>query len=77
MEATVKEVADQIAAEEDAAKKAALAVELAARQEKLDALMEQFAVSRRRPCPPVQLCATPWPSSTSSPPTYARRLCAL
>ena len=42
-EAAVNEVEDQIAAEEDEGKRDVLRVELLARQEKLDALMEQFA----------------------------------
>ena len=42
-EAAVKEIEDQIAAEEDAAKKEVLLVELSARETKLNSLMERFA----------------------------------
>ena len=42
-EAAVKEIEDQVAAEEDAAKKEVLRVELAARETKLNSLMERFA----------------------------------
>ena len=42
-ELAVQEIEDQIAAEEDDAKKEVLKVELNARQEKLDALIERFA----------------------------------
>lgn len=42
-EAAVKEIEDQIEAEEDESKKDVLRVEAAARQAKLDALMERFA----------------------------------
>lgn len=43
MEAAVKEIEDQIEAEEDESKKDVLRVEAAARQLKLDGLMERFA----------------------------------
>lgn len=43
-EAAVKEIEDQIGAETDEKKKDILKVELAARQSKLDALMDRFVV---------------------------------
>lgn len=43
-EAAVKEIEDQIGAEKDEKKKDILKVELAARQSKLDALMDRFVV---------------------------------
>ena len=44
-EGAVKEIQEQIDAEEDAGKKEVLAAELAARKGKLDSLMEGFVVS--------------------------------
>lgn len=49
-EAAVKEIEDQIGAEADEKKKDLLKVELAARQSKLDALMDRFVVRGRAVC---------------------------
>lgn len=46
-EAAVKEIEDEISLEDDNSKREVLSTELAARQQKLDALMERFEVGQQ------------------------------